>query len=115
MRLLKRNSTTFEYVAYLGKQEILTPDGKHTGRYAPTWADPVQMRGNISLPTGFAENQMFGQDLKYTHVLILNNKRDEIEETGKIMWMGAAYQIQAVRRGLNYTTAALLRQVGDGT
>ena len=113
MRLLKRNTTLFDYIAYLGKQEILTQDGKHTGRFEQIWASPVQYRGNISIPSGLAENQMFGKDLKYTHVLILNSKSDEIEETGRIQWDGVTYQIQAVRRGLTYTTAALLRQVGD--
>jgi len=114
MRLLRRNTTTFQYRAYLGEQEILK-DGRHTGNYEVAYAEPVTYRGNISAPSGFATDNLFGVNTPYTHVLLLDNPDADIQEDGLIDWKGATYEIKAVRPSLNVLAVALRKQTGSST
>lgn len=106
MKLLKRNLTEFEYMAYLGKQEIMI-DGKHTGRYEVQYADPIVRRGMIDVPTGYVQNQLFGINNDYSHVLLLDDPDADIKEAGRIRWKNALYEIKAVRQSLNVLSVAL--------
>lgn len=109
MRLLKRNTVVFDYRQYLGEQEILK-NGHHTGNYAPAYSDPIQYRGNISAPSGFATDQLFGINTQYTHVLLMDKPDADIEESGLIEWKDAIYEIKAVRPSLNVLAVALKKQ-----
>ena len=112
MRILRRNSTTFRYKAYEGQSEVLK-DGKHTGKYEVQYADPVEYRGNISLPNGAATDNLFGLNTPYTHVLIMDNPKADIKETGLIEWQGILYEITAVRPSLNVLSAALKKRTAQ--
>ena len=109
MRLQYINTTTFQYRAYLGKTEVLS-NGRHTGHSEPSYADPVEYRGNISVPYGQASQQMFGQDIRYTHVLVMEDPNADIKEDGLIDWRDNTYEIKAVRPSLNYLNVALKRR-----
>lgn len=109
MRLLRRNTTAFEYRALTGEEEILK-DGMHTGNMQPTYANPVQYRGNISAPSGFATDQLFGINTRYTHVLLMDNPDAPIAEDGLIDWKGATYEVKAVRPSLNVLAVALKKR-----
>lgn len=109
MRLLRRNTTVFQYRAYAGKQETII-NGRHTGNGKPIYADPVTYRGNISSPTGFATDKLFGIDIQYSHVLLLDNPNADISEDGLILWNGAEYEIKAVRPSLNVLAVALKKR-----
>ena len=112
MRLLKRNTVSFDYRKYLGEQEILK-NGHHTGNYAPAYSDPIQYRGNISAPSGFATDQLFGINTQYTHVLLMDKPDADIEESGLIEWKDAIYEIKAVRPSLNVLAVALKKQTAN--
>lgn len=112
MRLLKRNTTVFEYRPQTGEEEVLIND-HHTGNMKPIYGDPVQYRGNISAPSGFVTDQLFGIDIKYTHVLLMDKPDADIEETGLIDWKGAVYEIKAVRPSLNVLAVALKKQTAN--
>lgn len=112
MRLCRRNLTCMEYRAYLGKQEKLK-DGKHTGQFVDTYADPVTYEGNMSTASGFAADKLFGINVDYTHVLMLPQTDPEIDEAGLFDWRGHTYFVQAVHPGLNHTTVALKRKSAD--
>lgn len=109
MRLLRRNTTPFQYRAYLGKQEVLR-NGHHTGNYEPTYAAAVTYRGNISAPSGFATDNLFGVNTQYTHVLLLDKPDADISEDGLIDWNGAVYEVKAVRPSLNVLAVALKKR-----
>lgn len=118
MRLLRRNTTPFQYRAYLGEQEVLR-NGHHTGNYEPTYAAAVTYRGNISAPSGFATDNLFGVNTQYTHVLLLDKPDADISEDGLIDWNGAVYEVKAVRPSLNVLAVALKKRTvnnaaGDG-
>lgn len=106
MKLLKRNTTTFEYLPYLGKRER-TEDGKHTGEYPPTYGVPVPYTGMINASSGLAQAQMYGFTTDYTHVLLMDDPKADIKEQGRILWNGDTYEIRAVRPTINVLSVAL--------
>ena len=113
MKLLKRNTTEFTYTAYSGKVEVLN-NGKHTGKFELSYADPVTYCGNISIPSGNVYQQLFGIETAYTHVLLMDNPDADIREDGLIQWKGKVYEIKAVRPSLNVLAVALRQTVqGD--
>lgn len=127
MKLLRRNTTVFQYRAYAGNEEIQrqetayinnTPhiqgDGRHGGNYRPKYADPVEYRGHISRQGGYASAQYFGLETKYTHTLLMDNPKADIKETGLIDWNGDTYEITAIRRTINVMAIALQKQTKTG-
>ena len=115
MKLLRRNLTPFEYRARTGMEEQLV-DGLHTGVYTTAYASPVLYYGNISVPSGYTQNGLFGINTDYTHVLVMENTgMVDIREDGLIDWKGDTYEIQAVRPSMNYISVALKIQTADRT
>ena len=109
MRILRRDSTTFEYLAYLRKEEVLR-NGLHTGNTKAVYDDPVQYRGDISIPSGAVSDNLFGINTQYTHVLLMDNPDADIREEGLIVWKGCEYDIQAVRPSMNVLAVALKKR-----
>ena len=112
MRLLLRNTTEFEYLPYDGVGSDLNDDGEHTGEFHPAYGKPVRYRGNISAPSGQTAHTFYGEDIRYTHTLVMDKKVD-IDEHGVIRWCGHTYEIVAVRPSLNAMSIAL-RRITDG-
>ena len=106
MKLLRRNTTEFDYRPYKGKTEILI-DGKHTGRYEVTYGEPIPYRGNIDLPNGYVAKQLFGIDTDYTNIVLMDDRNADIREEGHIIWEGHTYLIQSIRRSLNVLALAI--------
>lgn len=109
-RLQKINMTQFEYRAYRGKQERLTPEGRHTGEPELIYDDPVAYEGNISVNYGYAAQKAFGLDTNYTHVLIMEDPDADIKEEGLIDWNGDTYEIRSVVPSLNYLSVSLRKR-----
>ena len=110
MKLLKRNMTEFEYFPNGGEETDLNEDGEHTGEFHPVYKDPVVYKGNISAPSGQVQHQFYGEDIRYTHTLLMDNPNAEINEFGLIRWKGSLYDIQAVQPSLNVLAIALRKQ-----
>jgi len=114
MRLLHRNLKEFEYLPWLGTETDLNEDGEHTGEYRPVnYGEPVKYRGNISMPSSRTNQMFYGMDIRYTHVLVMDDPDADIQETGLIRWKGHLYDIKAVRPSLNLLSIALRRQTED--
>lgn len=109
MRLLRRNTTEFEYLPSTGTETDLNKDGEHTGDFRPCYGDPIVYRGNISSPSGHTTQQFYGEDVRYTHTLVMDKPDVEIDEYGMICWKGHLYEITAVRPSLNAVSIALRR------
>lgn len=109
MRLMKRNTTAFEYQANLGEQEVLE-NGLHAGHAEPVYDTPVRYRGNISVPSGEATDNLFGINTNYTHVLLMDKPDADIREDGLVIWNGDEYDVKAVRRSLNVLSVALRKR-----
>lgn len=110
MRLLRRNTSEFTYRPYTGETETMVDGTIHTGEYKAGYGTPVKYRGNISTPSGYATDNLFGKDTRYTHVLLMNNPQTAIDEYGLIEWRGETYEVNAVRKSLNVLAAALRKK-----
>lgn len=111
MRLLVRNRTEFEYYAYIGVDSGIDEEtGMNTGVFHPLYADPVSYKGNISSPSGAAVQAFDGLDIRYTHVLLMDDPNADISEMGRIRWKGRMYRITAVRPSMNVLSVALLAE-----
>ena len=109
MKLQRRNTVLFQYKPVIGQEERLL-NGMHTGNYGPVYGDPVVYRGNISVPSGFATDNLFGVNTQYTHVLVMDNVNANIAEDGLIEWNGSKYDVKAVRQSINVLSAALKKR-----
>ena len=105
--------TEFEYLPYLGVVERMTEDDEPTGEYMETYGDPIPMMGNISSPNGRVNQTFYGQDIRYTNTLVMDDPDTDIDEHGQILWKNDVYDIQAVRRTLNAVSIALKKQTSD--
>lgn len=111
MRLLKRNLTVFEYIPYTGNETDIDPEtGLHTGEPVPEMGEPIEYEGNISTPSLLVNQTFYGEDIRYTHVLVMDDPEAEIDENGVIRWEGDLYDIRAVRPSLNVLSVALRKQ-----
>lgn len=112
MRLLLRNTTEFEYLPYNGIGTDLNEYGEHTGEFHTEYGEPKTYRGNISSPSGHTNQTFYGEDIRYTHTLVMD-KNAALDEHGIIRWKGETYEITAVRPSLNGMSVAL-RRMTDG-
>lgn len=110
MKCQKRNLTEFAYRKYLGESDYDETTGEHTGEPVIRYGDPEPYEGNISAPSGFASQTLFGKDTRYTHVLLMDDPEADIRETGLIDWKGNTYEVTAVRPSLNVLAVALQKQ-----
>lgn len=120
MQPLRRNVTDFEYLPYEGmSDDVLVydeddpnaePESEHTGEYHPIYGDPVAYKGNISSPNGYVNQTFYGEEIRYTHTLVMAGRDIDIHEHGIIRWKGELYDIQAVRPTLNGMSVALKKQ-----
>lgn len=113
MKLLKRNLTKFEYLPYDGVMTDVNDDGYHTGEFRRKYEEPVQMEGNISAPSGKVNETFYGEDIRYTHTLVMDNPEAGIHEGGLICWKGDLYDIVSVHPSLNVLSVALRKQTVD--
>lgn len=110
MRLLKRNTTEFEYLPYDSTGSDVNEDGDHTGDFDHSYDDPVKYIGNISSPSGNTNQTFYGQDIRYTHTLLMDKPDVPIDERGLIRWKSELYDIVAVRPSINFLSIALRKQ-----
>ena len=113
MKCLRRNMTEFLYYGYTGLDSDLNEDGLHTGIWKPIYREPVAYSGNISVPSGAVAHSFDGIDVRYSHVLVMDNPELDINEAGYIEWKNRKYDITAVRPSLNTLTIALRQRTED--
>lgn len=109
MKLLRRNTTKFVYYPNVGETSDVV-NGIHTGEFKPIYGNPVYYRGNISAPVGNATDNLFGINLHYTHVLLMDDVKADIKEDGLIEWKNDMYEIKAVSPTINVLAIALKKQ-----
>ena len=113
MKLLRRNVKKFEYLPYTGRETDLNDNGLHTGIFKPVYGNAVSYKGNISLPSGAVAQTFYGLEIRYSHILLMDDPMVDIQETGKIRYNNREYAITAVRRSMNVFSAALLEDTAN--
>jgi len=122
MILLRRNLREMEYIPYEGESDIDPDTGRHTGDPIPQYGEPIPFKGNLSTPSGHTNATFYGEDIRYTHTLMMEppDWDEPVNEHGLVRDGEDLYDITAVRLSLNYLSLALRRQTvnhadGDGT
>lgn len=114
MRQLKRNKQRFYYALTDSEdmiEEILDESGQGTGEYAPKRLDPIEAWGNVSVPTGFANIEKFGNIVSYDIVITMEDKDTPINENS-VLWVYTNpneddpwdFMVRRVARSLNSVT-----------
>ena len=109
MKLLMRDTEEFQYKPFMAAMENQT-DERHTGNYEPGYGYPVTYRGNISPAGGSVDERMFGQNLRYSHVLLMDEPDADIQESGIIEWNHGVYEILAISRSRNFLHVAIRKK-----
>lgn len=113
MKCLERNKTEFEYLPYDGTDTDLNEHGEHTGEFHRSYGEPVPYKGNISSPSGREVQTFYGEDIRYTHTLVMDNPNVAINEYGVIRWKDDLYDVVSVKPSLNAVSIALRKQTVD--
>ena len=112
MKCLKRNMVSFKYLAYSGEETDLNDDSEHTGEYYPAHENAKTLYGNFSAPSGQVNQTFYGEDIRYTHILVMDHDAG-IDEHGLIRKGGEDYDVVAVRPSLNFVSIALRKRTVD--
>lgn len=113
MKCLRRNKQEFEYLPYSGVDSDLNEDGEHTGEFHHLYDSPVRYKGNISVPSGHTNQTFYGEEIRYTHTLVMDDPNVNMDEYGLVRWKGNTYDIQAVRPSMNSVSIALKQRTKD--
>lgn len=115
MKCLKRNMRKFWYCLYGVETEQKDADGNYTGETAIGYADPVELKANISPATGQSNTEMFGNLTDYDRVIVLDDTTLPIDENTVLFIdhaptngaQGYDYIVRRVARSLNVLAVAV--------
>lgn len=80
MRCLERNKRCFYYALFDSKDPVKDEDGNFTGEYTMNYKAPVHMKANISPVIGEAQADLFGSDVDYDRVIVVDEPCCPIDE-----------------------------------
>lgn len=80
MQLLKRNTQTFYYLLFIGKEEVIDGEGYSIGGQRVTYGEAVSMRANVSPATGTATIEQFGTSEQYDKIIFTTDMSCPIDE-----------------------------------
>lgn len=86
MRCMARNKRTIHVRKFTGTIEYTNVTGTYTGEFKDTYADPVEMRGVVSPPTGEVYRDMFGALADYDCILTIDDPDCPIDEDDIVLF-----------------------------
>lgn len=86
MRTLARNKRRFYYSNALRREPTFDEWGNETGEGKLVYSEPIQSLGNISSASGAVQWQVFGADISYDKVIIIEGTDSQINE-GSVLWI----------------------------
>ena len=114
MRMLKRNLRAFTYCPFVSS-------ARNGLSMVMTYGEPVTAFGNISPATGSVSSKIFGADIVYDKVLLLDDPDLPIDEHS-ILFIDKGYEVDAetgvplydyvvkrIAKSLNHTAVAVKR------
>lgn len=125
MRTLNRNKHGFYYYLYKDKKELFDESNHRTGEKILTYQSPVFCKGNISAGSGEVQAELFGSNISYEKVIVLDDTDCPIDENTllcvdippKQYETGATpvhdYIVKAVAKSLNVFAIAISREKPD--
>jgi hypothetical protein len=125
MRLLSRNLSPIWYSLYEGDEMVTTTDEwgntLMTGEHKVSYADPVKIKVSVSAASGDAQEDMFGTNITYSKVMIVDDHKCPIDEN-TVLWLDSEpvfddegnpvydYKITAVARSINFVSYAISKR-----
>jgi len=76
MKCMVRNKVPFHYALYREKEEL--PNAP--GQFKVVYSRPLRMMGNVSPARGEANTELFGRDIQYDKVIVLEDPNCPIDE-----------------------------------
>jgi hypothetical protein len=86
MRTLTRNKIRIFYANYRDKLPIKDEYGNLNGEYKISYTNPIAVWANVSAARGEATTQLFGDDVRYDRLIVLDDPHFPITETS-ILWI----------------------------
>ena len=86
MKTLNRNKIPIYYANYRDRLPIKDEYGNLTGEYKISHSNPLKVMANVSAVSGESTTQLFGSDLRYDRLIVLDDPRFPIAETS-ILWI----------------------------
>lgn len=111
------------YYSNFKKTEYEEKDGKKTGKKKITYDNVKTVYGTVSTPTGNATIEMFGTDIDYDKIVVLDMTSIDINENS-VLWIDVAYGenvaydyiVKRVIRNRNFLTVGVRKvDVKNGT
>lgn len=125
MKLMTRNIRPVWYSLYQSDELVTQTDEwgnvLNTGEHKVSYSDPVKIKASVSPASGQTQEEMFGTDINYSKVMIIDNKNCPINEYS-ILWVETEpkfddegnpiydYVVAAVARSLNHTSYAIRKR-----
>lgn len=117
MTCLKRNQIKFYYAQPLREEAVYDISSYLTGDMNVVYDTPVECYGNVAPPSGNVFVELFGADVRYDRVIVLDDPSTPITE-GTVLCIDSApsynedndliydYIVRKVARSLNSVTIA---------
>ena len=80
MRTMERNKVSFWYLLFDRKATITDDEGNESGEHTVLYKDAVQMEANVSVATGAAQVEQFGNFISYDKVIVIDDLSCPIDE-----------------------------------
>lgn len=80
MRCLRKNKRLLWYSLYMGNSETKDENGFYTGERKTEYSIPARMYANVSAAVSNADIQIFGTDIAYNRVMVVDNPDCIIDE-----------------------------------
>ena len=112
MLCLNRNKQSVWYSLYQGVTDVVDSNGYKTGEKTKTFAEPVEIKVNVSASRGSAITEGFGVNGDYDRTIVTHDLSCPIEETTRI-WVDALppaphdYKVVRVAKSINSITIAI--------
>ena len=125
MRTLHRNKQKFHYYLYRVKTELIDEDGFRTGEEVLTYSPTQSAMGNISAGSGDAQAALFGSNIAYERVIVLDDINCPIDENSLLCvdiepqayspneTPMHDYVVKAVAKSLNVFAIAISKETPD--
>lgn len=125
MRTLNRNKQKFHYYLYRGKTELIDEDGFRTGEEILSYSPVQSCYGNISAGSGDAQAALFGSNIAYERVILLDDINCPIDENSLLCvdiepqaysaneTPTHDYRVKAVAKSLNVFAIAISKETPD--
>ena len=113
MKCLNRNKTKFYYSLYKSKEPVVDEYGNNTGEYNIIYTEPIECYGNISAASGETETRVFGENVLYDKIIVLD-KNPGIDEYS-VLWIDIPPYIDDIEMSYDYVVRKVAESLNSAS